>query len=95
MNFAYHLFGGGPVDAAIGDRDAVFELVERLREGLVAGPEVALDHRTHNRGVARRDLAEQSLHDLRLKLGFLGRVVVGAVDENRLRQAGLGKELFG
>ena len=84
MEFADEILGGGPVNTAVGDADAVAEFFARLRQRLAAGGEVALDHRTHDRGIAGGDLCKESAEDLRLKFGFLRGVIVGTVDENGL-----------
>ena len=66
-----------PVDARIGDGDAVAKFLLRLREGLVSGLEITLKHRAHDRRVARGNLGEQLAHDVWLTLGLERPVVMG------------------
>lgn len=89
MDFADEGFGGGPIDAAIGDRDAIAKVFLGLREGLAACFEIALDHRAHDGAVTRGDLGEDLAHDLGLAFGLLGGVVVGAVNKDGFVEPGL------
>ena len=95
MDFADERFGGWPVDAGVGDGDAVAQVFFRLGEGLVAGAEVAFDHGAHDAVVAADDLREDLADDVRLALGFFGGVVVRAVDQDGFGEPGFGEELLG
>ena len=95
MDLADEGRGGGPVDATVGDAHAVAQGVLGLGEGLVAGGEVALQHRTHDGAVAGGGLNEEGAKDVGLQFGFLGRVVVRAIDEDGGREAGAGELFFG
>lgn len=95
MDLADEGFGRGPVDAGVGDGDAVAKVFTRLREGLVTGAEVALDHGAHDAVVAGDDLVEDGADDLGLAVGLLRGIIVRAVDEDAFREVCLGEELFG
>src|SRR5688572_22184582 len=86
VDLAYHGLGRRPIDTAVCDGDAVLELVFRYREGLGAGVDVALNHRAHDRGVARGDLGEEFAHDVGLAIRLFGGVFVRAIYENGLRE---------
>lgn len=90
MDFAHEMGGGGPVDAAIGNTDAVAKLVLGLGERLATGAEVALDHRTHDGRVAGGNLDEEVSHDVGLALWMFRGVIVRAVDEDGFRETSLG-----
>src|SRR6185369_4651973 len=91
---ADHLFGGRPIDAAVGYRAAVFELAEVGRDGLVAGFDVGFDHHAEQRLVAEADLVDDVGHDQRLQFRLLEAVGMRAVDDDVVRQLGFGQRLF-
>ncbi len=82
-------FGGGPVDALVGDGLAVGELVEGLGEVLVAGDEVAFEHRSDDGFVAGDALGEDFLEDAGHALVVLAAVGVGGIDHEVWGEAGL------
>ena len=95
VDFTHQGLGRRPVDATIGDTDAVAEFIFGLGERLAAGPEVTLDHGAHDGAITGGDLRQKCAHHLGLQLGFLGGVVMGAIDQDRLRQSGFSEEGFG
>lgn len=74
--------GGFPVDAGVGDGDAVFEIFFLLGEGLVAGVDVAFEHEGFDVGVTFLDLFEDGVEDGDLFEVFFVAVVVAAVDHD-------------
>lgn len=52
MHFQQGAFGGVPVDAGVGDRDAVFEFCVVFGDGLAAGVDVALHHQADDGSIA-------------------------------------------
>ena len=95
MDFADEGFRRRPVDARVGDGDAVAQVFFRLGEGLVAGAEVAFDHGAHDAVVAADDLCEDLADDFGLALGLFRGVVVRAVDQDGFGEPGFGEELLG
>ena len=95
VDFADEVFGGHPVDAAVGNAHTVAEIFLGLGEGLAAGAEVTLDHRAHQGAITGGDLREEDAHDLGLELGFFGGIIVRAIDEDGLGQASFGEEGLG
>src|SRR3979490_3256443 len=73
VHAAQGAFGTGPVDAAIGDGNAILQFVQILRTRLVAPVQVTFDHQADDRLVALDDLVGDVFHDQRLQ----GRVLVG------------------
>ena len=92
--FAEHGFGGFPVDAAVGDGDAVFEVFDGLGEGLVAEVEVTFDHCADDAGI-NQTLAYDFGEDFRLATGVFGAIGVAAVRHDGGDQAGLGQFFAG
>ena len=82
VKFVDELFCSGPVDAAIGDGNAVTKFLLGLRKRLVPDLEVALEHCPHDGRVAGDDLRDERADHLGLALRLLCRVVVRTVDEN-------------
>ena len=79
MRFAEDAFGGGPVEAGVGDADAVFEF-GAVGDGLVAFFEVAFDHEADEGFVAAGALFDDDAGDfLLLAMLFVG-VGVAAID---------------
>src|SRR5688500_5403423 len=79
VGFAEDAFGGGPVDAGVGDADAVFEF-GAVGDGLVAFFEVAFDHEADEGFVAAGALLDDDAGDfLLLAMLFVG-VGVAAID---------------
>lgn len=74
--------GGIPVDAGVGDGDAVFEIIFLLGEGLVTGEEVAFEHEGFDAGVTLFDLFDDGVEDGDLFEVFFVAVVVAAVDHD-------------
>ena len=94
MGFTDERLRGVPIDAGIGNRDAIAQLGDGLGEWLAAGAQVAFDHRSDEALRAAVHLRNKGTKDLRLALRVLGGIVVGTVDEDRGREAGLGEERF-
>jgi len=82
-------FGGGPVDALVGDGLAVGELVEGLGEVLVAGHEVAFEHGADDGFVAGDALGDDFLEDGGHALVVLAAVGVGGIDHEVGGDAGI------
>lgn len=68
--------GGLPVDASVGDGDALLQGAEAARRGhlLVAFVDIGLDHDAHNTVLALAQLVRDGLGDERLVLVVLLRV---------------------
>ena len=84
VQFAHEFVRGIPIDTAVGDADTVAEFFLRHGEGLAAAAEVALDHGTHDRGVARGDLREEIAHDV---VGEEFHAAIGVVHQDDLLRA--------
>ena len=95
MDFADHCFGGGPVDARIGNRHAIAKLFAWLRKLLIPGEEVAFDHRAHDRSVPGGDLLDDGPENLWLALGLFRRIGMTAVHEDGFGQAGSLQQTLG
>ena len=91
---AQHPLGGGPVDALVGDGDAVAQLGEVVADRLVAGFEVALDHQGADAAVAAGNLLAGVDQDLLLPFVVLEGVGVAAVDHDAGGKPGLGQHLL-
>ena len=95
MHSADGNLGGRPIDAGIGDGNAIVEARPRLGERLAAGEEVALDHGSHDRGVASGDLVEHGAEHLWLALGLPGGIAVTAIHHDGLGQPGFLQQALG
>ena len=89
-----HVDGGLPADAAVGNRDAVLELVDLAVLGLalLALVEMRLDHDTGDGVLAVLELLGDGVDHLGLVAEVLVRVAVRAVDHDRrvaIRESGL------
>ena len=89
MRFAQEGFGGGPVDAFVGDGDPRVEEGGVGLHGLVAALEVAFEHEAADGGLSGFDLGEHVPKHEALAVGSLAGVAVGAVDDDVLRQVGV------
>lgn len=78
MGLSDHGLGGVPVDATIGDGNAIFEICHRLGECLTAVVEIALHHRADDTGVDEA-LAYDLSENFRLAAGVLAAVGVAAI----------------
>src|SRR5205085_7691897 len=79
-----HVDSRTPVEAAIGDRLAIDELL--APEVLAAADQERLEHHPDDRAVAIADLPANLVPDDRLTRGILAAVVVGAIDHASLRE---------
>ena len=79
--------GGFPVDASVGNGYAVLEVIDGLGEGLVAGLQVAFDHRADDAEVLDA-LADDFAEDIRLLGRIFAAVGVAAVGHDGRFEAG-------
>ena len=80
--------GGGPIDALVGDGLTASQLVKWLREGLVSGYEMRLQHRTGDRFVAGHALGDNVFEDGGHLLLFFAAVGMGSVDHDGFGKVG-------
>ena len=76
-----------PIDAAVGDGHAVFQLRLLHRKRLVAGEEIAFEHGPDDGFVSVLDLTHDVLEYAWLQFRVLSAVAMAAIDHDRLRQA--------
>ena len=95
MGFTKRPFGGFPVDALVGDGDAVPDLIKILGNRLIAGLQETFYHHPGNGTVPRHDLVDDVFQDQRLLLVvFLG-IAVAAVDHDGRNEVVPGQHFLG
>src|SRR5690349_19218845 len=80
MRFAEDALSGGPVEAGVGNADAVFEFGAVFGNGLVAFLEIAFEHETDERLVAFGPLGDDAVGNLLLHAMLLQGIRVATID---------------
>jgi len=93
-SLAQCFLGCRPVDAGVGDRNAVAKL-RTFGEGRVASFEVGFDHCADDGAVAFDDLVDDVAEHQGLARGVFAGVAVGAVDHDGARELGALELLLG
>src|SRR5260370_40898807 len=86
-------FGGRPIDAWIGYRDAVFQLRAIRAERLISCFDIALEHRAHDRIAAAADLIDQRLQHRRLPSEIPAGLRMRAIDHHSRLQTRIREHL--
>ncbi len=94
MHAAQGFFSAFPVDAGIGDRDAVLQFRQILGNRLTTPVQMALDHQADDRLVAFQNLVGDVFHHQRLQGRVLVGVGVAAIDHDVGANAGLVQRLL-
>ena len=84
-----------PIDTTIGNRNTIFEIIQRTGEGLATGIQVTLDHYGMDDIRTVGHLTQYLLHHDWLTLRILFAIGVTAIDHERGRHLGGVESLFG
>ena len=81
-------FRGVPIDTGIGYGDTVSDFIQVIRDRLVTGLEITLQHYADNGPVAVLNLSSHIVHDGLLICRILSRIAMTAIDHDVVIQSG-------